>query len=182
MHFFPQGCSFYTNLITWFSGFITVMILLQSISSLFSCLHLPLYLFLWTRLPSSLSHYTSSLCFCVCVCVCVGRVAEEANQWFCHLHVNHVLCGSGYVDGVRHTQTNRSNRVKGIWFLTEICVSMYWYCMAFVYNIWLRICMYLFLSLCMLAVVESKFTQVLYLSKTLSTCVLVEYFHSSGLN
>lgn len=66
-------------------------------------------------LPSSLSYYTSlfvhPLSWCVCVC---GHVAEEANQWFCHLHVNHVLCGSGYVDGVRHTQINRSNWVQGI--------------------------------------------------------------------
>lgn len=73
-----------------------------------------------------LSHYTSclsTLCLALCVRVCVwGGVAEEANQWFCHLHVNHVLCGSGYVDGVRHTQTNRSNRVQGIWFLTPLCV------------------------------------------------------------
>lgn len=54
-------------------------------------------------------------------------IAEEANQWLCHLHVNHVLCGSRYADGVRHTQTYRANRVQGIWFFTKFLKNIYIY-------------------------------------------------------
>lgn len=79
--------------------------------------------------------------------VCVGgRVAEEANQWFFHLHVNLVLCGSGYVDGVRHTQTNRSNWVQGIWFLTDLYVGIG---VFLKHNIWLPVCMVVSVGECL---------------------------------
>ena len=63
-------------------------------------------------------------------------LAEEANQWFFHLHVNHVLCGFGYVDGAGDAQTNRTNWVQGIWFTSETSLFLchYMVCLTLTTN------------------------------------------------